>query len=404
MNDQTTPEPGGPLRGIRVLEMGQLLAGPFCGQLLGDLGADVIKLEDPGRGDPLRQWGRTRPQGQSLWWSIVGRNKRSVTANLRHPDGQRLARDLASRADVVVENFRPGTLEKWGLDYGTLSQLNPGLVMVRVSGFGQSGPYASRAGYGAIGEAMGGLRYVVGDPASPPSRVGISIGDTLAAMFATIGALAALRERDLSGRGQVVDSAIYEAVLGVMESLVPEWQISGYQRERTGAVLPNIAPSNVYPTADGLWMVVAANQDTVFARLAAAMGQPELAQDPRFATHAARGERQEELDGLVADFTSTLEADELETLLHDHGVPAGKIYRAAEMLVDPHFQARETITSVPHPALGEVPMQNVFPRLSRTSGTIRWPGPELGAHTDEVLAELGLAPDEVTHLREAGVV
>lgn len=289
MNDQTIPTTEGPLRGIRVLEMGQLLAGPFCGQLLGDLGADVIKLEDPGRGDPLRQWGRTRPQGQSLWWSIVGRNKRSVTVNLRQPDGQQLARDLAAQADVVAENFRPGTLEKWGLDYESLRQLNPGVVMVRVSGFGQSGPYAGRAGYGAIGEAMGGLRYVVGDPESPPSRVGISIGDTLAAMFAMIGALAALRERDLSGRGQVVDSAIYEAVLGVMESLVPEWQISGYQRERTGAVLPNIAPSNVYPTADGLWMVVAANQDTVFARLATAMGQPELAQDPRFATHAAVG-------------------------------------------------------------------------------------------------------------------
>lgn len=404
MNDQTKPTAEGPLRGLRVLEMGQLLAGPFCGQLLGDLGADVIKLEDPGRGDPLRQWGRTRPQGQSLWWSIVGRNKRSVTANLRHPDGQRLARDLAAQADVVVENFRPGTLEKWGLDYDCLSELNPGVVLVRVSGFGQSGPYASRAGYGAIGEAMGGLRYVVGDPGSPPSRVGISIGDTLAAMFATIGALAALRERDLSGRGQVVDSAIYEAVLGVMESLVPEWQISGYQRERTGGVLPNIAPSNVYPTADGLWMVVAANQDTVFARLVTAMGQPELAQDPRFATHEARGERQEELDGLVAQFTSTLEADQLETLLHDHGVPAGKIYRAVDMLADPHFQSRETITSVPHPALGEVPMQNVFPRLSRTSGTIRWPGPELGAHTDEVLTELGRSAEDIARLREAGVV
>lgn len=404
MNDQTTPDTGGPLRGLRVLEMGQLLAGPFCGQLLGDLGADVIKLEDPGRGDPMRQWGRTRPKGQSLWWSIVGRNKRSVTVNLRHSEGQQLARDLASKADVLVENFRPGTLEKWGLDYETLHETNPRLIMVRVSGFGQSGPYASRAGYGAIGEAMGGLRYVVGDPESPPSRVGISIGDTLAAMFATIGALSALRERDLSGRGQVVDSAIYEAVLGVMESLVPEWQISGYQRERTGAVLPNIAPSNVYPTADGLWMVVAANQDTVFGRLTSAMGQAELAQDPRFATHSARGEHQELLDGLVAEFTSTLKAEELEALLHDNGVPAGKIYRAADMLADPHFQSRETITSVPHPALGEVPMQNVFPRLSRTSGSIRWPGAELGAHTDEVLTELGLSAEDVTRLRKAGVV
>lgn len=364
----------------------------------------MVKIEDPSRGDPLRQWGRQRPKDQSLWWSIVGRNKKSVTVNLREPEGQDIARALIAEADVLVENFRPGTLERWGLGFDTLRELNPGLVMVRVSGFGQDGPYAARPGYGAIGEAMGGLRYVVGDPSTPPSRMGISIGDTLAAMFATIGALAALRERDASGQGQIVDSAIYEAVLGVMESLVPEWALTGYQRERTGAVLPNIAPSNVYPTRDGTWILIAANQDTVFARLAKAIGRPELATDERFATHVARGERQVELDALVGEFTATLGADELEALLIEHAVPVGKIFRPVEMLADPHFAARESITEVKHPVLGGVPMQNVFPRLSRTTGTVRWPGPELGQHTEEVLAEVGIDPARLAELRGRGLV
>lgn len=406
-NDALTSAPDdtvGPLHGLRVVEVGQLLAGPFCGQLLGDLGADVVKLEDPARGDPLRQWGRQRPQDQSVWWSIVGRNKRSVTVNLREPEGQDIARRLICGADILVENFRPGTMERWGLDYDSLRELNPGLIMVRVSGFGQDGPYASRPGYGAIGEAMGGLRYVVGDPSTPPSRMGISIGDTLAAMFATIGALAALRERDASGHGQIVDSAIYEAVLGVMESLVPEWALTGYQRERTGAVLPNIAPSNVYPTRDGIWILIAANQDTVFARLATAMGRPELATDERFATHAARGERQVDLDELVAQFTATMDADELEELLVEHAVPVGKIFRPVEMLADPHFAARGSITRVPHPVLGEVPMQNVFPRLSRSTGQVRWPGPELGQHTEDVLAEIGIDATALEQLRDRGLV
>ncbi|MCC3273489.1 CoA transferase [Arthrobacter zhangbolii] len=393
----------GPLAGVRVVEMGQLLAGPFCGQLLGDLGADVVKIEDPAKGDPLRQWGRQLPQGQSLWWSVVGRNKRSVTLNLRDPEGQELARQLIAGADVLVENFRPGTMERWGLGFAELQELNPGLVMVRVSGFGQDGPYSQRAGYGAIGEAMGGLRYVVGDPSTPPSRVGISIGDTLAALFATIGALAALQERQTSGRGQIVDSAIYEAVLGVMESLVPEWQVTGYQRERTGAVLPNVAPSNVYPTQDGQWLLIAANQDTVFARLAKAMDAPELADDPRYASHGARGERQEELDNRIAAFTSALDAEKLEALLEEHGVPSGRIFRPVDMFADPQFQARESITEVDHPVLGPVAMQNVFPRLSRTRGTVRWPGPELGAHTAEVLAGIGVDPDALAQLRASGV-
>ncbi|WP_026531410.1 CaiB/BaiF CoA transferase family protein [Arthrobacter sp. H41] len=398
-----SPPASGPLAGLRVVEMGQLLAGPFCGQMLGDLGADVVKIEDPKKGDPLRQWGRQLPQGQSLWWTIVGRNKRSVTLNLREPEAQDLARKIIATADIVIENFRPGTMERWGLGYDVLQELNPGLIMVRVSGFGQDGPYSQRAGYGAIGEAMGGLRYVVGDPSTPPSRVGISIGDTLAALFATIGALAAIREREVSGRGQIVDSAIYEAVLGVMESLVPEWQISGYQRERTGAILPNVAPSNVYPTKDGKWVLIAANQDTVFARLAKAIGRTDLAEDPRYATHGARGERQAELDGVIGDYTSTLDAEDLEAALEEFGVPSGKIFRPVDMLADPQYQARESITSVDHPVLGPVSMQNVFPRLSRTTGTVRWPGPELGEHTEEVLAEIGVDPADLEDLRGRNV-
>lgn len=398
-----TQSGSGPLAGLRVVEMGQLLAGPFCGQMLGDMGADVVKIEDPAKGDPLRQWGRQLPQGQSLWWSVVGRNKRSVTLNLRDRQGQDLARRLLSTADILIENFRPGTMERWGMGYQELAELNPRLIMVRVSGFGQNGPYSQRAGYGAIGEAMGGLRYVVGDPSLPPSRVGISIGDTLAALFATIGALAAVREREVSGRGQIVDSSIYESVLGVMESLVPEWQVSGYQRERTGAILPNVAPSNVYPTQDGKWVLIAANQDTVFGRLAQAMGRPELSSDPRYATHGARGERQEELDVLIGEFTSTQEAVDLEVLLEKHGVPAGKIFRPVDMLTDPQYLARESIISVDHPVLGPVSMQNVFPKLSRTTGTVRWPGPELGQHTAEVLAEVGVSATQLSVLRESGL-
>lgn len=379
----------GPLVGLRVVEMGQLIAGPFCGQVLGDLGAEVIKLEQPGTGDPMRVWGRSLPQGESMWWSIVGRNKQSVTVNLRTSDGQAIAKRLIANADIVVENFRPGTLERWGMSYDELSAINPGLILTRVSGFGQTGPYSSRAGYGAIGEAMGGLRYVVGDPSTPPSRVGISIGDTLAAVFAAIGTLGAVYERTRSGRGQVVDSAIYEAVLGIMESVVPEWVISNYQRERSGAILPNVAPSNVYPTKDGAWILIAANQDTVFARLAKAMGQSELSTDERYSTHAARGERQLELDAIVGAFTAQYESKELEELLLEHSVPVGKIYRPADMLEDEQFVARRSIIETEHPVLGSIPMQNTFPRLSRTDGGVRWPGPQLGQHTVDVLTRLG---------------
>ncbi|HMG65822.1 MAG TPA: CoA transferase [Streptosporangiaceae bacterium] len=394
-----------PLSDLRVIELGQLLAGPFCGQLLGDFGAEVIKVEDPGRGDPMREWGREKPHGKSLWWPVVARNKLSATCDLRSPDGQALLRQLLSKADVLVENFRPGTLERWGLSPETLWEVNPGLVITRVTGYGQTGPYAPRAGFGAIGEAMGGIRYVMGEPGSPPVRAGISLGDALAATFACLGTMVALHHRQRSGRGQVVDSAIYEAVLAMMESLIPEWAVAGYQRERTGAVLPNVSPSNVYPTGDGDLVLIAANQDSVFGRLSAVMDQPGLAADPRFATHSARGAAMTELDSLIATWTSTLPAEDLLARLHEGGVPAGRIFKAADMLADPHFAARQAIVTVPHPDFGDLPMHNVAPKLSATPGSVRTAGPALGEHSEQVWGGLvGLGPDELARLRAAGVI
>ncbi len=402
-NEQTTG--GGPLEGLRLIEMGTLLAGPFCGQLLGDFGAEVIKLEPPGQGDPMREWGREKAHGMSLWWPVVARNKKSVTLNLREAEGQAIARDLIAKADFLLENFRPGTLERWNLSYAELQKINPRLIMIRVSGFGQTGPYAKRAGFGAVGEAMGGLRYVCGDPATPPSRMGISIGDSLAATFACIGALSALHYRERTGQGQVVDSAIYEAVLNMMESLVTEYDKTGYIRERTGAILPNVAPSNVYPTRDGGMILIAANQDTVFGRLAEAMGRPELAKDERYATHTARGARQKELDDLIADWTRTIDAAALEQLMDTFGIPSGKIYRTPEMLEDAHFQARQAIVKTMHPALGELRMQNVAPKLSKTPGGIRSPAPELGQHSDEIYRSLlNFDAARIADLRARGII
>jgi formyl-CoA transferase len=399
------PPRQGPLTDIRVIEMGQLLAGPFCGQLLADFGAEVIKCEQPGVGDPMRVWGREKPHGKSLWWPVVARNKKSLTLNLRTEEGQQVIRDLVAQSDVLLENFRPGTLERWNLSYEELAKINPRLILVRVTGFGQTGPYSKRAGYGAIGEAMGGLRYVVGDPSTPPSRMGISIGDELAATYACLGTMMALHARERTGRGQVVDSAIYEAVLAMMESLVSEYDVAGYVRERTGAILPNVAPSNVYDTADGKYLLIAANQDTVFKRLAAAMGRPELAEDDRYATHSARGAHQAELDALINDWTKTVELEPLEKLLEEHGVPCGLIYKAGDMLADPHFKAREAIVEVEHPDFGPMKMQNVAPRLSDTPGAVRHVGPALGQHTDEVLGDI-LGIDESTRAewREKGII
>jgi formyl-CoA transferase len=395
----------GPLAGIRVVELGQVIAGPYCGQVLGDLGADVIKVEPPGVGDVLRQWGRVHDDhGDSAWWRVTGRNKRSVTVDLRRPEGQDLVRRLVEHADVLTENFRPGTLERWGLGWDVLAEVNPRLVLVRVSGFGQDGPYAERAGYAAVGEAMGGLRALTGYPDRPPVRVGLSIGDSLAGLTAALGAVAALQARHRTGRGQVVDASIYESVLAMTEALVPEWQVGGLERERTGASLPGIAPSNVYPTSDGQ-VLIAGNQDSVFRRLCEVIGRPDLASDPRYATHGARGDHAEELDALIADWTRVRASADVLAPLHAAGVPAGLVYEPADMLDDPHFSARQSIVRVPDREFGEVAMPAVVPRLSETPGGVRSAAPRLGEHTDEVLNDvLGLSPEQVRALHEAGVV
>ncbi|MFK8030631.1 MAG: CaiB/BaiF CoA transferase family protein [Gammaproteobacteria bacterium] len=392
----------GPLTDIRLIEMGQLIAGPFCGQLMADMGADVIKVEPPGTGDPMRVWGRG---DYPLWWSVCARNKRCVTANLRKEEGQALVRELVAGADMVLENFRPGTLERWGLSYEELSRDNPGLIMIRVSGYGQTGPYSSRAGYAAIGEAMGGMRYLCGEPDRQPSRAGLSMGDTLAATFACNAALAALHHRERTGEGQVIDASIYESVLNVMEATIPEYTVSNYVRERSGAILPNVAPSNIYDCQDGIFLI-AANQDTVFGRLAEAMGQPELAKDERFNSHTARGAHQELLDNLISDWSKTKTVAEVEALMLEHGVPSGKIYKAQDMLDDPHFQEREAIVATPTEKWPDLKMQNVFPKMSKTQGEVRWPGvEELGAHNKEVYGDLlGKSDDELAELAKNNII
>lgn len=392
----------GPLTDLRVIELGQLIAGPFCGQLFADMGADVIKVEPPGQGDPLRDWGR---EGYPLWWSVVARGKRCITANLRETEGQDIVRQLVAQADFLLENFRPGTLEKWGLGYEELRKINPRLIMVRVSGYGQTGPYASRAGYASVGEAMGGLRYVMGEPDRRPSRAGISLGDSLAGIYAALGALAALHHRERTGEGQVIDATIYESVLSVMEALVPEYQFEGYTRERSGSFLPNIAPSNIYEGTDGM-VIIAANQDTVFARLCAAIGQPELKDSPDYKTHVARGRNQKRLDDLIQEWASPLTIDEIERVMIENGVPVGKVYRASDMLEDPHYAARQSLIEVASQRWPGIRQPNVFPRMSATPGGVRWAGAEdIGQHTEEVLTELlDLSPEQVEKLRASGIV
>ena len=361
----------GALTDIKVIELGQLIAGPMCGQLLADHGADVLKVEAPGKGDPMREWGR---DGYPLHWEILARNKRTMELNLREDEGQQELKRLVADADILIENFRPGTMEKWGLGYDTLSALNPGLIMVRVSGYGQTGPYAKRAGYASVGEAMGGLRYLMGEPDRKPSRAGISLGDSLAAMNAFQGALLALHHRSNTGEGQIVDASIYESVFAMTEALLPEHVIEGHLRGRTGSFLPGIAPSNIYDCADGQ-VIIGANQDSVFRRLAEAMGAPDLADDPRYGTHVARGERQAELDARVTEWTSSLSADEVQAKLDAAGVPVSKLYRAPDMLADPHFAAREAIVNAPSDRFGATPMPGVFPKLSKSPGQIRHAGP-----------------------------
>jgi formyl-CoA transferase len=388
----------GPLDGVRVLELGSFIAGPFAGQLLGDYGADVIKVEAPGDGDPMRRWGVTR-DGDSLWWPSIARNKRSVVLDLRQPPARQVVARLAERCDVVLENFRPGTLDRWGLGYEQLSARNPKLVLVHISGFGQTGPLAGQAGFGSVGEAMGGIRFTTGSPDRPPSRAGISLGDALAAMFGVIGTLSALVGARATGRGQEVDVAIYEAVAALMESTMADYELGGVVRSRTGSVLPGVSPSNVYPTADGAEVVVAANADGVFARLCEAMAQPELATDPRFATHGARGEHMSELDRLVGAWTATAPCEQVLAVLDEHGVPAGRIFTAPDMLTDPQYLAREMVRRVTSAQGWEVPMTGVVPRFTGTPGTIRFPGPRLGEHTEEVLTGLlGMDAEEIAAL------
>lgn len=392
----------GPLEGLRVIEMGSLIAGPFCGQLMGDMGADVIKIEQPGEGDPMRQWGQG---AKPAWWRVIARNKRSVALNLRVEKGQQIARDLIAQVDILIENFRPGTLEKWGMAPEALRALNPKLIIVRVSGYGQTGPYADRAGFGLVGEAMGGWRHLVGDPDRPPSRMGLSIGDTLAATYGCMGALAALHQVKQTGRGQVVDSALYEAVLQVTESLLPDYGASGHMRTRSGSILPGIAPSNAYPCSDGD-IVIGANQDKVFARFAETIGKPDWAEDPRFKTHHARGAQQAELDSLISEWTRQHTVAEVDRIMSEAGVPAGPIYRPDGMVRDPQFLARGAIHWESHPSLGRIPMPNVMPRLSETPGSIRRPAPDtVGQHTDDVLTEvLGLDSAAIGALRNAAVI
>lgn len=400
MSNQTAE----PLDDLRVIELGVLLAGPYCGQLLGDFGAEVIKVEQPDAGDPMRDWGHVRPDGQSLWWPVVARNKKSITLNLREPEGQEILKELVAESDIVLENFRPGTMERWGLGYDVLSKINPGLIMTRVSGYGQTGPDSKKAGYAAIGEAMGGLRYVMGNPGLPPSRAGVSLGDSLAAMFAFNGTLAALHYRERTGKGQQVDSAIYESVLALMESTIPEYQFSGHIRERTGSFLPNVSPSNIFDCSDGM-ILIAANQDTVFRRLADAMGRPDLKEDPKYATHLARGDNQVELDALINEWSKQFEADEVQRLCDEGGVPCGKIYRAPDMLSDPQYAARDAIIEVEHPVLGAFKMQNAFPKLSETPGSVKSVGPALGEHNTHVYEEiLRKTSAELANLKNKGII
>ena len=392
----------GALQGIKVVELGQLIAGPFCGQLLGDMGADIIKVEPPGEGDPMRIWG----QGdEKVQWEIIARNKRSVSANLRIAEGQDLVRRLIAKADILIENFKPGTMEKWGLGPDRLHAENPGLIIARMSGYGQTGPYSNRAGFGGIGEAMGGWRYIVGEPDRPPSRMGVSIGDTLTATYGCMGVLAALHVREKSGKGQVVDTALYESVLQAMEGLVPEYDRSGFIRERSGSFLPGIAPSNVYSCKDGEYMI-GANKDSLWQRLAEAMGCPELGTDPRYATHLARGENQIELDERINRWTRTLTVDEVDALMIAYSIPAGRVYRAPEMIDDPHFKAREAIIEVETERFGPLKMQSAFPKLSGTPSSVRRAAPsKVGQHNAEVYGDLlGLRTDDLAALEAAGAI
>jgi len=392
-----------PLSGLRVLELGQLIAGPFCGQLLGDFGAEVIKIEAPDRPDPARDWGAVKVNDESVFWAIIARNKKSLTLNLRLQKGQDILKRLVSTADVLVENFRPGTLEKWGLGPDVLHQINPRLVITRVSGYGQTGPESHKPGYASVGEAKGGLRHLIGERDRPPARAGVSLGDSMTGTFAALGTMMALFHREKSGRGQVVDAAIYESVMAFMESLLPEYALAGHTRERSGGILPRIAPSGAYPCRDGM-VIIGANQDTLFERLSNMIGT-DWAGDPRYATHDARGENQIELDEMISDWTSTRTMQEVLRQCEANAVPSGPVNTAKEMLADAHMKAREAIVKVFSPMLGQdVPMQAPVPKLSSTPGGVETSGPTLGQHTRAILEALGYSPDEQEKLRDEHVI
>lgn len=399
--------PVGALDGIRVLEVGTLISGPFAGRLLGDMGADVIKIEPPGAPDPIRTWGQAELDGQRFFWTVHARNKRCITLNLREARGRELFLDLVERADIIVENFRPGTLEKWNLGYDVLRHRNRGIILVRVSGYGQTGPDAGKAGYASVAEAVSGLRHMNGFPGGPPPRLALSLGDTLAGMFAAQGALAALYRRTVTGEGQVVDAALTEACLAVQESTIPDYDIGGVVRGPSGTRLEGIAPSNIYRSADGSWVVIAANQDTVFRRLCAAMGRPDLATDPRFVDHGARGRNQDELDALIGEWAATRKPDDIIDTLSAAGVIAGPINTVAEVVTDPQFRARGMLVEHYDERIGRnVLGPGVVPVLSESPGGVRSAGPARpGQHNDEVYRGLlGLGPEELTALSEQGVL
>ncbi len=396
----------GPLTGIRVLELGSFIAGPFAGQLLGDYGAEVIKIEPPKVGDPMRKWGHCDPNGRSYWWPAIARNKHSVAINLRSDEGREIVRRLALQSDVVLENFTPGRLSEWQLGYSDLAKENPGLIMTHVSGFGQTGPRATDPGFGSIGEAMGGIRHTTGWPDRQSTRAGISLGDAIASLFAVIGTMAALNERQSSGKGQEVDVAIYEAVFALMESTIADFELGGHIRGRTGSILPGVAPSNVYPTADGANVLIAGNADAIFRRICEAMQQPALADDPRYVDHEHRGTNQEELDDLIGAWTATFLVDDLEALLDSHAIPYGRIFTAPDMLSDPQFAARKLIKRYEDEVLGqEVPMAAPVPMFSRTPAVIASTGPALGQHTEQVLQEVaGYSGEQIADMRERKVI
>jgi len=393
-----------PLQGIKVIELGTLIAGPFCARLLAEFGAEVIKIEQPGSGDPLRNW-RKLHQGTSLWWYAQARNKKSVTLDLKQPEAQEIVRKLAKGADIVVENFRPGAMEKCGLGWERLSKLNPGLIMVRLSGFGQTGPYRDRAGFGAIGESMGGLRYVTGYPDRPPVRVGVSIGDSIAALHGVIGALMALHHRNVNGgRGQYVDVALYEAVFNMMESVLPEYDMFGFVRERSGASLPGIVPSNTYVTRDNKYVVIGANADSIFKRMMNGIGRPDLATDPALAHNDGRVARTGEIEKVIGDWVAAHDLAHVLDVLENADVPSGKIYDISDIVKDAHYAAREMIRSHRLKDGKSVKLPGIVPKLSETPGDTKWVGPELGAHTAEVLGALGYSEEQQRELKKRGVI